>query len=509
MDPLAIIFLLLFVFALGGAVWLLMQRSAALANMARGEAELTAARASAESVTAELAGLREQVGAAVERAGEAAAVSAELTGRAAVTAEAHKAAIEAIGSRHVAEVESLAAKHAAALEAAAQMSAERLASVEKARLQIEEHVKTAEVKFADVFKSLASETLRGSTGEFLKLAGEKLTSVATQSQAEMDKRKQAIDELIKPIGEAITKTDVTLKGMELVRVGSYESLMEQVRTLTVSQHELRTETSKLAKALSGTQGKGRYGEVQLERVAELAGMIEHCDFKRQTAQEREEGERGKRPDMTVLMANGRSIAVDAKVNIQGYLDALDAATPEAAAEHLDKFAKAMGQQAKELSKKEYVSSAEFVVMFVPSERFIEAALMRQPSLFEDAMKHNVILAGPATLIGLLRVVAVGFQEQRVSRDAAKLGELAKELHRRFARTIDLVSDVGEAAEKTVKRYNELVGSIEGRLMPKLREFELTGGQSEKVITDVGAVTEVARQIDKSAARPGLPGLNNE
>ncbi|MGQ0626800.1 MAG: DNA recombination protein RmuC [Phycisphaerales bacterium] len=495
MDALHIGLLLVALGALGGVVYLLIARGTLLATAAGAEEGVRAAEARAEAAAGELA--RER-GAIEGVRGEVRTLSAEV---ATLTATA-----EGLRENHRAEVESIGRRHAQALDAAEALNRERLAALEKAREQIETHIKGSEAKFADVFKALAGKALEGTTEQFLKLATERLSGVATASQAEMDKRKAAVDELLKPIGEALRNTDTTLKGMEKERAAAYSGLLDQVRTMTLSQHELRTETSKLSRALSGSQGKGRYGEVQLRRVAELAGMIEHCDFTMQSTEERAGDGPGKRPDMTVLLPSGRAIAVDAKANIQAYIDAVDAATPEQASEHLDRFATAIARQATDLSRKEYASSAEFVVMFVPSERFIEAALQRRPSLIEDAAALNVILAGPCTLIALLRAVAVGFQEQKISEDAAKLRELAQELHERFAKMLSLMSDVGDAAVSTVSKFNALVGSVESRLLPTLREFEGSGGRSTKTIKDVGQVTIRARTLDPADAAPRLPGM---
>lgn len=492
--------------ALGGVVMLLLNRAALVARAATAEEARAGAERAESLARAEAQSQRAALEAATTRAAELAAKASELAARLEESARSHAQSIGAIEKGHEDELAALRTLHGQQLASAESINAERLQAVEAARDEIRRHMAQSEAQFKSVFESLAGQALKGTTEEFLKLATERLGTITAGSASELAKRQTAIDSLLQPIRESLVKTDKTLAEMENNRTGAYSTLMEQIRTMAISNIELRGETNKLARALSGAAGKGRYGEVQLRRVAELAGMIEHCDFSMQREQDRAIDEAAKRPDMTVLLPSGRMIAVDSKANIQAFIDSVDAKTDDEREALLDKFAKAVARQATELSRKNYASSAEFVVMFLPSDRFIEAAMIRIPTLLEDAARLNVILAGPAALIGLLRAVAVGFAEQKVSKEAARLRDLAQELHERFARVLELIEKVGDSAERTVKNYNELVGSIEGRLMPTLREFESAGGKSAAALPDPAPATLRTRVLDRSEAMPLLPGL---
>jgi len=342
------------------------------------------------------------------------------------------------------------------------------------------------------FQSLASETLRASNAEFLRLAETAFAAQRTDAAAELEKRKAAVDALIAPVAKALEKTHQSLE-----QVGrDHAGLREQVVKMSQSNSELRSETGKLVQALRKPNVRGRYGEVQLERVVELAGMKNYCDFTSQASRRDEEGKLS-RPDLIVRLPNGRVVAIDAKTNVDAYLDALDAKTPEEAEEHLERYAENVMLQAQKLARKSYWTSfdasPEFVVMFIPGDQLVDAALERRPELIEYAAERNVVIASPSTLIGLLRAVHVGWREKNLSDSAAELFELGRELHHRAAIVLEHAAIVGESIERARKSYNDFVGSIHSRLVPTLRRFEERDARSAKELPTVRAIEGETRR----------------
>lgn len=380
------------------------------------------------------------------------------------------------------------------------------------RQQEEERARLKEMKkeFEDAFGSLAHKALDASTKRFLELAKQQFQTHHEQSKAEHAKRAETVQHMVKPIQEALQKTHEHLGKIEKERGASYAGLTEQIKHIAAANEQLRTETGRLVQALRKPQVRGRYGEMQLERVAEIAGMRSYCDFSTQHTSRDSEG-RALRPDMVVMLPNERIIAVDAKTNIEAYLDAIHAETPEDAERHLDRFARHVASQADALAKKQYWSqydgSPEFVVMFVPGDQFVDAALERETDLIERAAQQGVIIASPSTLIGLLRAVYVGWREKSLSDAANELFKLGTELHDRAAVALGHAGDVGKAIEQAMQRYNRFVGSVDSRLMPTLRRFEEAGAKSAKELEDLKNVEGVRREMDIPPAAPDAPAEN--
>ncbi len=356
----------------------------------------------------------------------------------------------------------------------------------EARLNDEEQAKES-------FQSIAGEALRTSNEEFLKLAGQTMAAKQGEAVAEMEKRREAVDRLIQPIREQIEKTHQELQHAGRDRAG----LREQVTQMQLANQELRGETGKLAQALRKPNVRGRYGEIQLERVVELAGMRSWCDFTPQENLRDEEG-RLQKPDLVVRLPNDRCIAVDAKTSIDAYMDAINAETPEEADELLDRYAENVWLQAQKLTKKQYwaqlESSPDFVVMFIPGDQLVDAALERRPKLLEHAIESNIVIASPSTLIGLLRAVHVGWREKSLSDSARELFDLGRELHQRAAMVLERVAKVGHSIDGARRHYNELVGSVQSRLVPTLRKFEERGARSSKGLTEPTPVEGEAREL---------------
>lgn len=369
-------------------------------------------------------------------------------------------------------------------------------ATESHRKELEQRIEQIQKQFHDRFNATAAEALDRTNKRFLELADQNFTK-RHQEASEM------LGKLVSPIGETLKKTDEQIKELERRRSEAYVRLSEQVEALKLGSQGLVEETSKLVSALRKPQVRGQYGEIQLERVAELAGMTNYCDFTTQSSVRDTDGNL-LRPDMVVSLPNGREIVIDAKTNIEAYLDALQAKHTDEAEQHLKRFARHMLEQAKSLGSKkywkDYKGSPEFTVMFVPGDQFVDAALEREPRLLELAAESNILLASPSTLIGLLRAVAVGWREKQLSDSAEELFKLGKELHDRTAVALGHAGKLGESLDRAVRTYNQFVGSVDSRLMPTLRRFEEAGARSEKQLTEpkpIDAVTSELRKLPEA------------
>ncbi len=363
------------------------------------------------------------------------------------------------------------------------------------REEVQKRLSELNQKFASEFDALAARALKTANEEFLKRAEERLGAQQKQASGEIELKRKSIEDLVRPIAETLTKTETKLAAIDKDRIDTAAAIRQQLESMSLSSASLREETGRLVKALREPQVRGRYGEIQLRRVAELAGMRAYCDFVEQDSTRDSEGNL-LRPDMIVRLPNGRELAVDAKANLKPYLDAIESSDPADAEEHLRAFADGVAEQAGKLSKKgywtQYAGSPEFVVMFVPGDQFVDAALSRREDLLELAADRGVLLASPSTLIGLLRAVAVGYREQRLARNAEELRALGVEFHERAAVAMAHVGRLGAALNSAVERYNDFVGSYEKRLEPTLRKFAESGAAGSKQLPEVEAVVVRAR-----------------
>lgn len=355
--------------------------------------------------------------------------------------------------------------------------------------QLEKRLADQEEKFRQSIDALAAKALQQTSDHFLKRAGE-----------HFETRTKAVDDLVKPISETLKLTNEKLIAFEKHRAEQHAGLHQHLAHIIDGARELREGTEKLANALRKPHVRGQYGEVQLQRVAELAGMRAYCDFSTQHSTRDADGNLV-RPDMVVRLPNERIIAVDAKTNIEAYLDAIQTKDPDEAARHLDRFARHVADQAQKLAAKNYWSSftdtPEFVVMFIPGDQFVDAALERQPDILERAAQQGVLLASPSTLIGLLRAVAVGWRERALTDSADELFRLGKELHERAAVALGHAADIGRAIDQARRKYNDFVGSVDARLMPTLRRFEESGAKSNKQIDGLTPLDEPTRELPPS------------
>ncbi len=360
---------------------------------------------------------------------------------------------------------------------------ERLVSAEKRYLDLVNDEK----RLVESFEAIGGKSLRANQEALSKFLTERLKDADSLSQGELDKRRVAIEALVKPISETLGKTREQLVQLD-----------ERVKASGDANVSLREETARLTKALSRPEIRGQYGEIQLRRVAELAGMTGYCDFTEQVSVRDEDGQL-QRPDMIVTLPNERIIVVDAKANINAYIEAVNATSDEEREEQMDRFGRHMTEQVKKLADKKYWSlfdgnSAEFVVMFVPGDHFIDAALARNPDLLDIAAQQGVIMASPSTLIGLLRAVHVGWREHALTEQAAALFVLGKELHDRAATAFEHAGKLGDSIKMSVDRYNKLVGSIDSRMMPTLKKFEDAGAKSGKALVEPKRVEGEPREL---------------
>jgi DNA recombination protein RmuC len=347
-------------------------------------------------------------------------------------------------------------------------------------------------RFADRFDALAADALRKNNETFIELASSKL-----------GEREQAVQHLVKPIEDSLKQVDGKLRELEVARTGAYSELKVQVAQLAESQQALRSETGNLVSALRDRPNvRGRWGEIQLKRVVEMAGMLEHCDFETQHHVVTDDGRL--RPDLVVKLPGGKRVVVDAKFAGQAYLESLGARDDEERLAKLRDHARQVRDHITKLSAKSYWSqfeqTPEFVVLFIPGETFLSAALEQDPALIEDGVNQQVILATPTTLIALLRAVAYGWRQETIAESARVISELGRELYSRLATFSEHVAKVGRGLESAVRSYNEAVGSLETRVLPSARKFKEHGIAPAAELAELDVVDRSIRPV----TAPELP-----
>lgn len=345
----------------------------------------------------------------------------------------------------------------------------------------------ARQELTDAFRGLSGDALKSNNDAFLTLARTSFEKLQAEAKGDLAQRQQAINDLVKPLQDSLTRYEDQLHQMERIRQSAYGGLDQQLQ-------RLQQETGNLAKALRAPSVRGRWGEITLKRVAELAGLVAHCDFVEQQNVETEEGRA--RPDMVVHLPNDRDIVVDAKAVLSAYLEAHDAQDEAQRLAQLRRHAAQVRSRMDELSGKAYWSqfhrAPEFVVLFLPGEHFLGAALEHDPALIEDGFARRVILATPTTLIALLHAVAYGWRQEQLSEHAQQAGLLGKELYDRMAVLVEHLDDVGQALARSVQAYNKAVGSIEARILPAARKFKELGITSDKDVAQLEPIASVPR-----------------
>ena len=379
---------------------------------------------------------------------------------------------------------------------AAQLSAELIAERGRGADRIATMQQT-ETQLRDAFQSMGAEALRQNSTSFLQLAKTSLAEMQQSTSSDLQLRQQAITELVSPIKQTLEKMDGTIQRVELARVGSYESLMEQVRAMGEAQRELSGRTRQLGDALRAPSVRGRWGEIQLRRVCEMAGMLDHCDFTEQTSVDTGDGRL--RPDLTVRLPGGKVIIVDAKAPLMAYLAATECADEQERERLMRDHSRQVRDHMVKLGQKSYwaqfESTPELVVMFLPGETFFSAALQYDPGLIEYGVDQHVIPSSPTTLIALLRSIAYGWQQDRVARNAEEISALGREMYSRISVFANHFDSLRRSLEKSVEAYNNAVGSLERKVLPQARKFRDLGAGTVAEIGTAEGIDIALRRLD--------------
>ena len=321
-------------------------------------------------------------------------------------------------------------------------------------------------------------------------------SLLQLAQEQLGSREKAVEQMVKPIAESLLRFDGKLESLERSRHQAHGQISEYLKTVTEGQDQLRRETSSLVTALRAPATRGRWGELQLKRVCEMAGMIEHCDFEQQSSAETDEGR--VRPDLIVKLPGGMNVVVDAKVPLEAYLNALEAEDDDERRTYLEVYGRHVRDHLRKLGAKSYQDSfspcPEFVVLFLPSEAFHSAALEQVPDLIQQGVDNKVLIATPTSLIGLLKVVAYGWRQERMAESAEQVADLGRQLHKRIATMAGHFAKVGRAINSTANAYNDTVGSLERQVLVSARKLSELGVESGKEIDSPAPVETAVRAL---------------
>ncbi len=364
----------------------------------------------------------------------------------------------------------------------------------RGREQVRE-LQAAHRQMQDAFKALAADALDGSTARLLALAEERFRTIQEQASGELRARADAINAVVAPLSDKLVEYQRQTQAFAESSQRGLGEVGQQLREVVSATGTLQQETAKLVTALRTPHVRGRWGEVALRRVAELAGMSAHCDFIEQSTHEGDEGRL--RPDVVVKLPAGRTIVIDAKVALTAYLDALEAGSEEERRAHVQRHAAQLRTHVNKLADRGYAGqlrdSAEFVVLFIPGDTFLAAAAEADPSLIEQALERQVVIATPSTLIALLRAVAYGWRQEKLAENAQRISDLGRDLHDRLATLVTRLASTGHQLGKAVRAYNETVASLETRVLPAVRRFDDLGVPSRKTRTDPAPIDVQVRQ----------------
>jgi DNA recombination protein RmuC len=371
----------------------------------------------------------------------------------------------------------------------------RLEEEQKAALQREMLLQNAELRLTDTFKALSADTLNATQASFLELAKGAFAKHQQSAQGDLQLRQQAIDSLVKPVAEQLKQVDEKLHHLEKSRLSAYTELLSEIGHIRLNNAKLQAETGSLVSALRQPKARGRWGEMQLKRVAELAGMLEYCDFELEVHTTTESG--NLRPDMIVRLPGGKNIVVDAKTPLDAYLDACQATDDTVREAALVRHAAQVRTHLRQLGQKSYFEnfqpSPEFVVLFLPGEMYFSAALEKDPVLIEAGVNERVIIATPTTLIALLRSVAYGWRQESLAKNAREISDLGRLLYDRLSVLGAHFEKMGRSLGQSVNHYNAALNSLESRVLVSARKFKELGASNEEgEIEELNMVDQVPR-----------------
>jgi DNA recombination protein RmuC len=354
-----------------------------------------------------------------------------------------------------------------------------------------------------VFGELARDSLHSNSELFLQLARERFEHQQSDAAQALKERETAIEGLVRPIAEALAKTEAQIQAIERDRINSFAGIKTQMEILASGQDVLSRETRNLVGALRRPDVRGRWGEITLRRLVELAGMTAHVDFAEQQQVDTDTG--AIRPDMIVRMPEQREIVVDVKTPLDAYLSAVEAADDDARSAHLRRHAQIVGARVRELASKQYWAqferSPDFVVLFLPGDQFLSAALQQNPGLIDEALRQNVMLATPTSLISLLKAVAYGWKQTALAENAAEVRRLGEELHKRLAVFAEHLARLGKSLGSSVESFNKAVGSLEQQVLPAARRFPELGLRVNRDIELIDPIASLAREPRAPEADP--------
>ena len=368
-------------------------------------------------------------------------------------------------------------------------------------------------RISQAFADVAQQSLRANSENFLRMAEQNLGAQHERARREMGERERAVEDLVAPIRQALEKSQQQITELEKSRREAYGGIRSQLEQMQLAQQSLTRETQNLVKALRRPEVRGRWGEITLRRLVELAGMVEHCDFAEQV--HRDDGDAALRPDLVVHMPDRRTLVVDVKTPLDAYLEALEATTDQDKQQALTRHARNLREHIRKLAAKSYwqqfADSPEFVILFIPGDQFLSAALNEDPDLIETALAQQIILATPTSFVALLKAVAYGWRQLALADNAEEIRRLAEDLHRRLASFVGHLDRVGRQLAAGVESYNKAVGSLERQVLPGARKFVDLGIRPKKPIDRLEPLEATPRNVvePRAAGADDAPNDSSE